>query len=165
MMIPVPIVRQAYEYSCGAASLASCLYHWEVWDGREPELYPLLNTTEDGTSGESIVRVAQSFGLTAKSKSQLTLHQLGEYVRDGYTVILSIQAWGNWDNDTDMNDIWDDGHYVVLVGILWGKVIFMDPGIPKKYRALDIDQFMEVWHDYNDAGDHDWYGAIVIRKE
>jgi predicted double-glycine peptidase len=39
----VSLVRQAYEYSCGAAALASCR--------REPELYPLLNTDEDGTSG------------------------------------------------------------------------------------------------------------------
>ena len=61
--IYVPLVRQSYDYSCGAASLASCLYYWGVWSGREPELYPLLGTTCDGTKGESIIQVAQSFGL------------------------------------------------------------------------------------------------------
>jgi predicted double-glycine peptidase len=159
----VPIVRQAYEYSCGAASLASCLYYWGVWDGREPQLYSLLGTNEDGTSGNKIIEVAQGFKLWAQSRSEMSIDDLKKYISEGCTVILSIQSWGNYTEETDMNEIWEDGHYVVLVGFKGELVYMMDPSIPGMYRVMSIKELKECWHDYNDAGDYDNHSGIIIR--
>src|SRR5574338_447771 len=162
----VPLVRQAYEYSCGAASLASCLYYWGVWDGREPELYSVLGTTDEGTSGESIVQVAESFGLAAISESNLTMDDLRGWLKCGYTIILSIQSWGNnYTDDMDWDLVWEDGHYVVLVGIEGQDVWLMDPSVAGSYRRMTIVELMKCWHDYTDSGEHDYHGAIVINSE
>lgn len=161
----VPLVRQAYDYSCGAASLASCLYYWGVWDGREPELYELLNTNYEGTSGAGIMAGAEYYGLLATSRSNLNLTDLRSYLAEGYTVILSIQSWGDWEAGVDMGTIWDDGHYVVLVGIDGDLVYLMDPSVAGEYRLLTVEELMACWHDYNDAGGYDYYGAIILRGD
>jgi len=162
-LIYLPIVRQAYDYSCGAASLASCLYYWGVWDGREPELYDLLGTTDEGTSGEGLIAGARNYGLTAYSKSNMTLEELQGLTAEGYTVILSIQAWGSYTAETKMSEVWDDGHYVVLVGIKNGLVYLMDPSVAGMYRVMGAGELLECWHDYNDQGDYDYHAGIIIR--
>lgn len=161
----VPLVRQAYDYSCGAASLASCLYYWGVWDGREPELYDLLDTTCEGTSGIGIVQGARHYGLEVTSKSGLNTDDLRGYLARGYTVILSIQAWGTYTPDTNWDEVWDDGHYVVLVDIVGQDVILMDPAVAGTYHKMTIRQLLDCWHDYSDEGERDYYGAIIIRGE
>lgn len=161
----VPIVRQAYDYSCGAASLASCLYYWGVWEGREPELYEPLGTDDEGTSGEGIIEVAEKYGLLAQTKSNLNTDDLRGYLKEGYTVILSVQSWGNYTEDTDWEKVWDDGHYVVLVGIEGQDVYLMDPSVAGSYRRMTIRELLNCWHDYSDEGEYDYYGAIILRGD
>lgn len=159
----VPLVRQAYEYSCGAASLASCLYYWNVWDGREPELYPHTGTTHYGTSGRGITKVARRKGLKARTERGMTIKRLRTLLRQGKTVILSIQAWGVYDKDTNMEDIWEDGHYVVLVDIKGRLVTMMDPAVAGKYHMMTVDELLACWHDYSDTGDKkEHYSGIVL---
>jgi len=161
----VPLVRQSYEYSCGAACLASVLYYWGVWDGREPELYPLCGTTWNGTPGKGIIEVCKSFDLDVSSRSSLDMEDLAGLIVEGYTVILSIQAWGNYTEDTDMRQVWDDGHYVVLVGVEGDEVILMDPSVAGSYRRMSVKELMACWHDYDDSGEMDWCAGIIIRGQ
>jgi len=161
----VPLVRQAYDYSCGAACLASVLYYWGVWEGREPELYPLAGTTCDGTSGRGIIEVCKSFDLDVSNRSSLDLEDLAGLIVEGYTVILSIQAWGNYPNDVDMKEIWEDGHYVVLVGMDEERVYLMDPAVAGGYHSMTHRELLDCWHDYDDAGEHDWHAGIIIRGQ
>jgi ABC-type bacteriocin/lantibiotic exporter with double-glycine peptidase domain len=164
--IYVPLVRQSYDYSCGAASLASCLYYWGVWSGREPELYPLLGTTCDGTKGESIIQVAQSFGLRVEYESHLNVGDLRMYLQAGWTAILNIQAWGNYGPITNFGEVWEDGHYVVLVNVINSDVILMDPSIPGQYGRLSIEQLNARWHDWSDDGNEkEYHTAILIKGE
>ena len=161
----VPLVRQAYDFSCGAASLASCLYYWGVWDGREPELYERLGTDNEGTSGEAIISAAQHYQLDTTTKSDLSTDDLRKYLKEGYTLILSIQAWGNYDEQTDWETIWDDGHYVVLVSIEGQDIYLMDPAHAGGYRTMTIQELLKCWHDYSDEGEYDYHGAIIIRGD
>jgi len=162
----VPLVRQAYDYSCGAASLASCLYYWGVWSGREPELYPLLGTNCDGTSGYSIIELAVSYGLEVLYRNNLKITDLKEYLDSGYTCILNIQAWGNYGPDTDFSEVWEDGHYVVLVNLINGFVDLMDPSVAGRYARLSSSQFEARWHDWSDDGcSREYHTAILLRGE
>src|SRR5512144_12963 len=64
--LPVPLFRQATNYSCGAAVLQAVLSYWGVYDGREDQLYGSLGTTEAaGTAPTGIVQVARRYGLAA----------------------------------------------------------------------------------------------------
>lgn len=149
-LLRIPLVRQSQDYSCGPASLASILYYWGVWDGREPELFQYLDTNEEGTGSDSIIAAAQKFGLSAVCEQNMTIDQLNKLVDEGNTVILNIQAWGNYTMPVDWSTIWEDGHYVVLVGIKDGIVFFMDPAIAGRYGMLTINDLDMRWHDYLD---------------
>ncbi len=160
----VPLVRQAYDYSCGAAALASCLYYWGVWDGREPELYPLLNTDSEGTSGVDIMHTAESFGLEVIYRRNIGLGDLKGYLDLGYTAILNIQAWGQYNASTDFSEVWEDGHYVVLVNLINNDVLVMDPSIPGQYGLLSRNDFEARWHDWSDDGETKEYHTAILLK-
>lgn len=161
-----PLVRQAYDYSCGAAALASCLYYWGVWTGRETELYSMLGTTCEGTTAGGIMMAASGYGLEVKYRSRLVIDELREYLAQGYTCILNIQAWGDYDSETDFTQVWDDGHYVVLANITDSDVVMMDPSIPGRYGILSIESFTARWHDYSDEGDYlEYHTAILLKGE
>jgi predicted double-glycine peptidase len=160
----VPLVRQAYDYSCGAASLASCLYYWGVWGGREPELYPLLGTNCDGTLGANIIKVAEDFGLEVAYKDKLQVSDLRGLLSEGWTIILNIQAWGNYDASTDFSEVWEDGHYVVLVNLINNDIQIMDPSIAGRYGLISSNDFEARWHDWSDDGSSkEYHTAILIR--
>lgn len=162
----VPFVRQAYDYSCGAASLASCLYYWGVWGGREPELYGLLDTDCEGTSGRSIMEVASSFGLEVVYRNNLGIGDLAAFLARGYTAILNIQAWGNYNSETDFEQVWEDGHYVVLVNLINNDILMMDPSVAGQYASMSINEFERRWHDWSDDGEvKEYHTAILLRGE
>ena len=164
MPIYLPLVRQAYDYSCGAAALASCLYYWGVWGGREPELYSLLNTDEEGTSGYDIMQVAASYGLEVTYRNNLSIGDLKGYMDSGYTCILNIQAWGNYGPHADFEEVWEDGHYVVLVNLINNEIQVMDPAIAGQYGILSIAEFEARWHDWSDDGETKEYHTAILLK-
>lgn len=160
----VPLVRQSYDYSCGAAALASCLYYWGVWNGREPELYFALGTNEAGTSGSAIIQVAKSFGLEVVYRNNLSIEDLRSYLDFGYTAILNIQAWGRYDDTTDFGEVWDDGHYVVLVNFINTDIVMMDPSVAGRYALMSVDEFEGRWHDWSDDGSTKEYHTAILLK-
>lgn len=162
----VPLVRQSYDYSCGAASLASCFYYWGVWSGREPELYPLLGTNNDGTKGQCIIQVAERFGLQVIYRHGLSLGDLKSYLESGYTAILNIQAWGTYGPSTNFEEVWEDGHYVVLVNLINNDIVFMDPSVAGQYASMSRNQFESRWHDWSDDGQtKEYHTAILLKGE
>jgi len=151
-VLKIPLVRQTTDYSCGPAALASILQYWSVFSGTEVELFiPLNATPANGTSPDSLARVAIKFGLQAEIKQNMTLDDLRRHLDRGDTVILDIQAWRD-DGDTKIpwSLIWDHGHYVVLVGMNNHNVYVMDPSLSAQYGYIPRAELMERWHDYEE---------------
>lgn len=158
--VQVPIVRQATNHSCGAAVLASLLYYWNVFNGKESDLYALLKTSsETGTHPKKIVEVARQFGLSARYQENVTLQDLRSAIQQHETIILDTQAW------CDKNDIcaklpwkdrWDDGHYMVLIALDEHYTYVMDPVIPTSYGYIPISELIERWHDYEEQDGKVW---------
>lgn len=149
--LPVPLVRQATSYSCGAAALLSTLYYWQVYDGTESSLYERLGTTpQDGTEPSGLVSGAKSLGLEAELKEGLSLADLRASLKKGQTVLLDLQAWRAEGSTASWKDTWEDGHYVVLVGMDQTHLYVMDPSSPGAYAYLPLPEFAERWHDYED---------------
>ena len=143
----LPINRQATATYCGVASLQTVMNYWQVYDGRQDVLAELLGTTDDGTKPENIVSVAQSFNLTASMKNGSALNDLREALSSGVTVILDLQAWTDQENVNWQED-WEDGHYVVLIGMNEKLIFIMDPSTAATYAYLPISEFLDRWHDY-----------------
>jgi predicted double-glycine peptidase len=148
-LLPVPLVSQARPWSCGAAALMSALVYFGVYDDPESTLDAALGVTpEAGTRVDSIVAVARRYGLQADARVGLTLDDLESGVSRGDVVIVALQAWAtrmvsDWRTD------WEDGHYVVVVGLSRDRVYVMDPSVRTGYGYLTRDQFVQRWHDYD----------------
>lgn len=158
--LPVPIVRQATSYSCGAAAMQAVFQYWGVYDGSESGLYERLGTTEDdGTDPRAMARVARELGLEAELKEGLSLEDLRAALGEGRTVVLDLQAWEAEDDPTpgDYRDNWEDGHYVVLVGMDRRFVYVMDPSLGTGgYGWMTIEELPSRWRDYEDRDGKLW---------
>ena len=151
---PVPIISQASSHSCGAAALMATLIYFGVFDGPESELHaPLAVTPEQGTHPDRIVAVARERGLTADKRTGLTLADVERALAQGAVVILAIQAWpeqshrdaGAWEAS------WEDGHYVVAVGLDDRNVYVMDPSVRGSYGFIPRAELLRRWHDFEES--------------
>ena len=137
-VLPVPIHQQETDYSCGAASLFTVLRYWQVFDGKERDLYgPLQTDPKEGTEPPKLRDVAEKFGLKAELKTKLNVSDLRAALSKGQTVIVDIQAWREkatahipWEKD------WEDGHYVVLIAMDDKYAFFMDPVLEDAYAYM-----------------------------
>lgn len=151
-LVPVPLISQAQPWSCGAAALMATLVYFGVFDDAESRLDAELGTDpERGTRVTSIVAEARRFGLRAEAVTGMTLADLGGALARGAVVIAAIQAWPGQKVD-DWRGRWEDGHYVVVVGLTRDRVFVMDPSVRTGYAYLSRDQFMARWHDYDQDG-------------
>jgi len=158
-LIPVPVVKQVTDFSCGAAAALSLLQLW-CWeryaDIEETSLHGALQTTDaQGTEPEPIAAYLSGPGhLRAEYRyGDVTLAQLQAAVDRGEPPIVDLQAWR--DRDSPWRDTWDAGHYVVLVGYDAERLFVMDPSVltPGGYAFFPAAELDERWHDL--AGPHE----------
>jgi len=152
-LVPVPLISQARPWSCGAAALMATLVYFGVFDEAESTLDADLGVDpKDGTRVTSIVAEARRFGLAADARTGMTLPDLDRELARGAVVIAAIQAWPAG-KITDWHTSWEDGHYVVVVGLSRDRVYVMDPSVRTGYAFLRRDEFLARWHDYDlDSG-------------
>ena len=152
-LLPVPLISQARPWSCGAAALMAALVYFGVFDEAESVLDSDLHVNpEEGTTVVSIVGEARRFGLKAAAHTELTLDDLAREISRGAVVIAAIQAWPT-DKIADWRTDWEDGHYVVVVGLSNDRVYVMDPSVRTGYAYLHRNEFLARWHDYDMDGD------------
>lgn len=139
--------RQSTEYSCGASALQTVLKYWGL-ELDEAELMRRLNTNpEVGTYPEDIVRVARELGLHAEVKDNLSLDEIERATSEGPVIILG-QAWrSRQDSDAAVEDDWENGHYVVVLGVDQEYVYFEDPYVRMGKGFLPRQAFEAHWHN------------------
>jgi ABC-type bacteriocin/lantibiotic exporter with double-glycine peptidase domain len=148
-LLPVPLISQGQPWTCGGAALMAALVYFGLFDDSESRLDAELEATpEQGTRVSSIVATARRFGLAAEARTGLSLDDLEREVRGGAVVIVALQAWAGG-AVTSWPTHWEDGHYVVVVGLSDDRVYAMDPSVRTGYAYLPRQQFVERWHDYD----------------
>ncbi len=149
--LPVPIVRQSTDYSCGAAALLGVLHFFQLYEEPESSLFASLKTTpKDGTAPDDLFLVAKDLGLEAEMRENTTLAELRTALQQGRPAILDIQAWSGEETEPVWKDTWEEGHYVVAIGMDKTYVYFMDPVVGTGYTYLTQKDLMDRWHDYED---------------
>ena len=145
----VPDGRQDRNYSCGAVALQTVLTYWKGQEYFEEELIELLHTTENGTLPEDIVRVAKEEGLSAELKEHMTIEELEKLVGEGIPVIVDGQAWrDDTDKEKPWTEVWESGHYMVVIGFDKENVYFEDPSLFGSRGVMTREEFNDRWHDY-----------------
>jgi len=169
----IPDVRQSTDYSCGAAALQAVLHYWGI-DVREGDLMTALRSDpEQGIHPDSIVRGALKFGLKAELREKLTVADLEESLRRGVPPIVDIQAWTQSDlksSDFRWDNMWEDGHYVILIGVEGDNLVFEDPSLLGTRGFIPRTEFLGRWHDYegeppyspSDAGDRAYVRMAIF---
>jgi predicted double-glycine peptidase len=127
----------------------AALIYFGVFDDPESRLDTELGATpEDGVAPERLVAEARRYGLDAAVKTELSLSDLANELARGSLVIVALQAWPS-DPNANPETGWEDGHYVVVVGLDAQRVYAMDPSVRTGYAYLTRDAFVRRWHDYD----------------
>jgi predicted double-glycine peptidase len=160
-LIPVPMVRQGTNYTCGVAALQSILHYYGV-SYREDVLARALHADpKEGTDHRQIERFARHKGFTVEKKLNMTLDELKAWVDRRIPALVLIQAWP--DKPRDYSSDWDDGHYVVTVGYDDEKLYFMDPSTLGNYTCISLASFVERWHDRDQQSVYPHFGMAITR--
>jgi predicted double-glycine peptidase len=169
-LIRVPVVKQRTDFSCGNAATLALLRYWR-WDAYacvdETALYlPLETTHAKGTEPQPIAAyLNRAGGVKAEYRNgDVTVEDLERAIDARQPPIVDLQAWR--DQETPWRDLWDAGHYVVLVGYDRQNLFFMDPCTVATgaYVYMPRAELAERWHDL--SGDHDEpveHMAIFVR--
>lgn len=147
LLSTVPDVRQSTGYTCGASALQAVLAYWGTEEREDRLAARLRSTPEAGTHPLDIVRVAREFGLTADLREGLELSDLEAALASRTTVIVDLQAWRDR-ADLAWTETWDDGHYMVLLGMDGENLYFEDPSLLGSRGTIPRSEFVDRWHDY-----------------
>jgi uncharacterized protein len=139
--------RQVTEYSCGACALQAVMSYWGK-NIEETELMKALQTTsEEGTYPENIVRGAQSLGFEAEARDHLSLEEVEQFTAEGAPMIALVQAWRSEKRAPESAaEEWDNGHYIVVLGVDKAYVYFQDPFAKMSKAFMPRDTFVAHWH-------------------
>ncbi len=149
-MQPIPLTYRETADHCGPAVVRAVIRYRLGKDIDELALVGQLKPTpEEGTAPDSIIRVlGHEYGLPTTLVEQASLDHLRSVLGRGESAILNLQAWAEpTAQAVSWQDRWDDGHYVVLVGLDDAFLYAMDPSIPDAYGYLPLDEFEIRWHD------------------
>ncbi|MFB0507843.1 MAG: cysteine peptidase family C39 domain-containing protein [Thermodesulfobacteriota bacterium] len=165
-MIDLRIVKQTFDFDCGAKALQTVMEYYGV-EMREDELLKELKTDRHGTSVDNMVSVAEKKGFEIYAATGVSLEQLKHFVDQGYPVIVLVQAWAerymileDWKAD------YDDGHYVVVIGYSGNIVVFEDPSSFRR-TWLTEEEFLARWHDVDAKTDKklDHFAMVLMGKD
>ena len=145
----VPDVRQSTSFSCGAAALQAVLHYYGVEEREDRLMKELKTSSAEGTHPGDILRVAKAKGLGAALREGMAFEDLQAALDRGIPVIASIQAWKDDDGSAKpWSDRWEDGHYVVVLGLDAASVYVEDPSLLGCRGIIPRREFLERWHDY-----------------
>lgn len=161
-LIPVPLIYQSYDYTCGVAALQSVLYYYGK-EFRHDELVKALAPDPiKGTNYKRMVEFARSLGFRVEVLSPMSLEELKKSIDDRKPVIVLIQAWP--DSPVKWQETWSEGHYAVAVGYDGRNIYFMDPSTLGHYTFISIPEFLDRWHDMDDQEKLIHFGMVLTRE-
>lgn len=162
-LIPVPLVRQATDYTCGASALQSVLGFYGENIREDVIAKAVGSDPENGTRFQRIAKYAKMKGYNVLVKTKMTLQNLKNYIDRKIPVIVLIQAWP--DNHVNWVTDYDDGHYAVVIGYDSKNIYFMDPSTLGNYTYIPVQEFMNRWHDRESEDvilNH--FGMVIFKK-
>jgi len=137
--LEVPYFRQEKWFTCGPACLRMIFAYLGI-DVTEKAMETTCETTELGTIPTQISTGAAKLGLGAIATKNADLEDLRRNLEDRLPVIVLI------DPSYIYGEIAGFGHFVVVVGIENGEIIYHDPDVSEgKFRRCEIGKFLSAW--------------------
>ncbi len=147
----VPPAMQFTNYTCGAAAMQSVLAYYGHSFTEEKLAKEMGSDPQNGTNHVEMAEYARKLGIKAEIKSNLKIEDLKPYLQRDQPVIVEAQAWGTVDGiavpNFDYTNAWDQGHYMVVIGLDDQNIYFMDPSASGSRALLSLQEFLPRWHD------------------
>ncbi len=144
-------VKQATNYTCGASAMQSVLAYYGHGFTEEFLAKELGSDAESGTDHVKMAAYANRLGIKAEVKTNLKIEDLKPYLDRDQPVIVEAQAYGMKDGvevpNMDYTNVWDQGHYMVAIGLDQNNIYFMDPSASGSRGFLPLKDFVPRWHD------------------
>jgi predicted double-glycine peptidase len=146
--LPLNDVFQETSHSCGASAAKSILLYYGI-PSEEKEVIKTFGTSDSlGTSPEQMVAGFSRFGLNAMVKENAEIDDIISNLENGFPTLVAIQAWLVNYPPKDWANNWEDGHWLIVIGIDENKIYFEDPSLLGARGYLTIEEFKMRWHDY-----------------
>lgn len=165
-MINLRIVRQTFDFDCGAKALQAVMEYYGV-EIREDILIQALGSGEHGTNYQNMITVAEENGFQVFASYNVSLEKLKECVHQGHPVIVLVQAWADkYMTLEDWRQDYEDGHYAVVIDYLDNIIVFEDPSSTRR-TWLTHEEFLARWHDKDPASGEnlDHFAMILTGRE
>jgi predicted double-glycine peptidase len=139
--------QQTTDYTCGPAALQAVLRYFGK-DVAELELARLAGTNDAvGTFPEGLAAAARAVGFAAEVRENLTLDEVEAFTAGGQPMIALAQVWRSR-SDAEarpLADNWDNGHYIVVLGVDRDNVYFQDPWVLMSKGFTPRSTFESHW--------------------
>jgi|AGTN01.3.fsa_nt_gi ABC-type bacteriocin/lantibiotic exporters, contain an N-terminal double-glycine peptidase domain len=146
--IPLPLVRQPDDFSCGAAAALSISSYYGFGPTDLEDVVKACKTNEQhGTYYGDLPPYFRSLGLAPEVVQGLGIARLKRLIYRRIPVMLSIQAWADDPAVYDDPDSNDDGHWVNACGYDRGNIYVMDPSIWGRYGHISNADLLKRWHE------------------
>ena len=94
-----------------------------------------------------IVRGARSLGFEAEARENVTLDEVQQFTATGHPMIALAQVWrSEKDTAASVDDEWDTGHYIVVLGVDKDYVYFQYPFARMSKAFASRKAFEQHWH-------------------
>lgn len=165
-MINLHVMRQTFDFDCGAKALQTVMVYYGV-EVREDDLIRELGTDKDGTPWMNMVSLAERQGFRVRAEEGWGLEELKRFVDARHPVIVLLQAWAErFMTLEDWRTDFDDGHYAIVIGHSNGILVFEDPSSFRR-TWLTEEEFLGRWHDMDarTGTKYERLGMVLLGKE
>lgn len=162
-LIKVPLCLQETPYTCGVACVQSILAGFGIICHQDYLSEMLKQKPIYGTDYKNIIIFLEMLGFQVSYHTEMTIETLKEYINDGITPLLILQAWK--DDEIDYTYDWKDSHYVIACGHDEKAIIFMDPWTLGHYTYISNSELMKRWHALDSSFHHHYYSGLIIKHE
>jgi predicted double-glycine peptidase len=141
----VPDVEQQTDYSCGPSALVAVLAYYGFAEKEHDIIREARTDPEVGAEVEYLAEVAQHRGLEAIPCIGLRMADLEREIQAGHPVIILNQT-RYADSPVPWCDEWENGHYLVVIGIDARFVYVEDPVLVGRRGKIPRREFEARWH-------------------
>ena len=170
LILPLTDVQQETSYTCGASAAKSILLYYGI-ECTEEQIVKEFDTTESsGTSPEQLVIGFKKHGLVAIIKEHATLEDIYYNLGNNFPTLVAVQAWLENYPPKQWETTWEDGHWLIVIGMDDQNIYFEDPSLLGSRGYMSNEEFLSRWHDYTgevpccDSSDRQ-YNHLIITVE
>ena len=156
-------VDQSTDATCGPAALEAILAHYGVQASEGAISADTNLDPEVGAQPEDLARVAEGFGIKTEWRDKLTLEDLEREIVAGNPVLILTQAWKT-DGGLKWEEAWDDGHYLVVIGIDAKAVYCEDPSLHGERGVIPREEFLARWHGWTSDDEKAERQGMLFRR-